>query len=334
MLCSPFSSLHPSPTLRINELVRQRWQQGLPVHHLGFGESRFDVHPILQESLRKNAHQKSYLDAQGLPALRSAAAEYYRNRIRTHFSAEQAIVGPGSKSLIYAIQMVLDADVFLPTPSWVSYAPQADMLGKRVHWIPARAKDNYRFDVTAFEQQLQQSRSNKQLLILNSPNNPTGQMLSSEELKGIADVCGTHGVIVLSDEIYSLVVHGQQIHSSISQYYPEGTIVVGGLSKHLSLGGWRIGIGLLPDTEFGKQLMGALVVVASEQWSSVSAPVQFAAIDAYSEEPAVEDYITTCTDIHGVRSRYLAQSLSELGAHCSRPDGAFYVTANFDAWHS
>ncbi|MFK7733518.1 MAG: pyridoxal phosphate-dependent aminotransferase [Pseudomonadales bacterium] len=334
MLCSPFSNLLPSPTLKINELVKQRWQQGRPVHHLGFGESRFDVHPVLQEALQKNTHRKSYLEAQGLNSLRSVAAAYYGKRNGTPYSTEQVIIGPGSKSLIYAIQMVLDVDIFLPTPSWVSYAPQAEMLGKRVHWIPAHAKDGYHFDLAAFDEQLRKSNSSNQLLILNSPNNPTGQMLTPENLQQIADYCRLNRVIVLSDEIYSQVVHGQQIHTSISQFYPEGTVVVGGLSKHLSLGGWRIGVGLLPDNDFGSQLMKALVVVASEQWSSVSAPVQFAAIAAYSEDCSVEEYIKVCGDIHGVRSRYLAKSLSAMGVRTTKPDGGFYVTANFNDWRS
>jgi len=94
---------------------------------MGFGESRFDVHPRLQESLARHANKKSYLPARGLPELIDAVAGYYSQKLSINFDSSQVLIGPGSKALIYGLQMVLDADVFLPGPSWVSYGPQAQL---------------------------------------------------------------------------------------------------------------------------------------------------------------------------------------------------------------
>jgi len=121
-------------------------------------------------------------------------------------------------------------------------------------------------------------------------------------------------------------------HVSIAKYYPEGTFVLGGLSKHLSLGGWRLGVAILPGDDSGKQLMAALQTIASETWSSVSTPVQYAAIQAYGEHADVDAYIKKCSLIHGIRTRYLYRALSSLGVECTYPEGGFYVTVNFDKW--
>ena len=268
-----YENLAPSPTLAINERVNALWAQGRIVHHLGFGESRFPVHPKLVEALERHGLAKSYLAAQGLPALREVVASYYADQLGQSFSAEQVIVGPGSKALIFALQMALSADLFLPSPSWVSYEPQAAMLGKRASYIPSRVEDDYALDLDALDAMVSKSTTMQRLLILNSPNNPTGCMLDDANLVELADFCRERNVLVLSDEIYFRVRHDRD-HHSIATHYPEGTVVLGGLSKHLSIGGWRLGVALLPDHEAGRRLMAAVTAIASEIWSAVASPVQ------------------------------------------------------------
>ncbi|NNC97600.1 MAG: pyridoxal phosphate-dependent aminotransferase, partial [Gammaproteobacteria bacterium] len=222
--------------------------------------------------------------------------------------------------------------LFLPSPSWVSYAPQAELLGSRIFYVPSRVDDGYSFDLKAFAVTLEQSSNPNKLLILNSPNNPTGHMWSESSLRELAEFCREHKILVISDEIYFLVEHGDIKHNSLAKYYPQGTFILGGLSKHLSIGGWRVGVALLPDSESGKLLMQAVKVIASEIWSSVAAPIQYAALQAYSHDPEIEAYIKTCSRIHGIRTKFLYQKLTELGISCTKPLGAFYLTANFDAW--
>jgi len=327
-----FKNRTPSSTLAINEEVKHRWAQGKRVLHMGFGESRFAVHPKLQKALQDNSAAKSYLPSKGLPELRQAVATYYNDKLKLNYTSEQVLIGPGSKALIYALQLVLDADLFMPTPSWVSYAPQAELLQNNFFYIPSEVKNGHEFSLEAFAQTLKQSTNNKKLLILNSPNNPTGKMLSKEFLKELAEFCKQKNILVISDEIYFRVAYGDIPHYSIAKYYPEGTLILGGLSKHLSIGGWRMGVALLPNTAAGKELMQATAVVASEVWSSVAAPIQYAAVMAYSNDIDIETYIQTCTEIHGVRTNFIYDKLHELGIVCTKPTGAFYITANFDPW--
>lgn len=326
-----FRDLEPSATLAINETVSRMWQDGEVVYHLGFGESRFPVHPLLIAALNEHARAKSYLPARGLPQLLGAVAGYYSRHLGIAFEPAQVVVGPGSKALIYAIQMALSAELYLPSPSWVSYAPQARMLGKRVRYIPSRVEDDYALDLGVFEKLLESSQTEQRLLIINSPNNPTGGMLSTTELEALAEFCRRHNVIVLSDEIY-FRVHGDQAHQSIAEFYPEGTLVLGGLSKHLSIGGWRLGVALFPKTAGGRDLSRAVVAIASETWSAVAAPVQHAGVVAYEGNETIEEYTETCNAIHHARTRHLRDGLVQLGIRCTPADGAFYVTANFDRW--
>ncbi len=320
----------PSSTLFINELVAGLWARGERVLHMGIGESRFGVHPKLQAALSSSAEQKSYSPARGLPNLCEIIAEYYTGKLALPVAPHQVIVGPGSKALIYALQLALDAELYLPTPSWVSYAPQAQLLNKSVFYIPSQVAEGYRFDLNEFDSLIRAAGNTQKLLVINSPNNPTGQMLDEQFLKELAEYCRKENVLVLSDEIYFLIRHGDVRHCSIAKYYPEGTFILGGLSKHLSIGGWRIGVAILPDTQGGERVMSALEVIASETWSCVASPVQYAAMTAYSGDPELEAYIEKCSEIHGIRTRFLHTRLSELGIRCTNPQGAFYLTANFD----
>ncbi|MFT5136067.1 MAG: aspartate aminotransferase [Arenicella sp.] len=329
-----FEGLKPSSTLFINETVNRLWQEGQQVFHMGFGESRFNVHPAMRAALADHSDKKSYLPARGLPELTEAVAHYYSTKLDQQFEASQVMIGPGSKALIYALQMALDADVFLPTPSWVSYGPQAILLGRNHFYIPSKLENDYCLEIAELDKLVQASTRPCKLLIINSPNNPSGQMLSDAFLQELAVYCRRNNVLVLSDEIYFQVCFGGREHVSISKYYPEGTFVLGGLSKHLSIGGWRLGVALLPDTEFGRALMDRMTMIASEVWSGVSAPIQYAAVLAYSLDSVIEKYISDCSAIHGIRSRYCQVTLSNLGVSCSRVEGAFYITANFDSFAS
>lgn len=319
-----------SPTLQINEQVGSMWAAGEKVFHMGFGESRFPVHPKLQAALAENSHRKDYLPVQGLPALREAIAAYDGRFLQMPIDPAQVIVGPGSKILLFALQMALDGDLFLPTPTWVSYAPQARLLGKRVHFIEATSENGYALTIEALEVALRKTNNIWKILLITSPNNPTGCMLDLAFLEELALYCRQNNIIVISDEIYAQVPHGMQSHVSLSRFYPEGTVVVGGLSKHLSLGGWRLGKAIIPLEQ--PDLMPALRTIASETWSTPSGPVQYAAITAYSDDADIEAYIAECAQIHATRTQYVWNMLEELGVACQQPQGGFYMMPNFDRW--
>ena len=104
------------------------------------------------------------------------------------------------------------------------------------------------------------------------------------------------------------------------------------MSKHLSLGGWRFGLAILPAGRVGEALRRALQNIASSIWSSVSAPVQYAAVVAYSGDPEIDEYVDVCTQMHALRTRYLYKTLVEAGVACVEPSGAFYLYPNFNQW--
>jgi aspartate/methionine/tyrosine aminotransferase len=327
--------LKASPTLSLNERVREMWDAGREVYHLGFGESRFPVHPKVAEAFRANVHQRSYLPALGIPELREAIAWFYQNNFQMNVSPDQVVVGPGSKSLLYALTLALGEEIILPQPSWVSYAPQARLAGKPVLWFPTRPEHGYQPQIEILQQKMDESREDwgtPEVLILNSPNNPTGTMLAPGTVRALANFAREQQLMVLSDEIYALTAYGDVPHVSIAQHYPEGSVVLGGLSKHLSLGGWRFGLALLPTGRAGEALRRAVQIVSGSIWSCVTAPVQYAALVAYSEDTDLDEYVGLCTRMHGVRTRYVYDRLAEINVPCVKPAGGFYVFPSFNKW--
>lgn len=320
-----------SPTLALNERVSQLWAAGEEVYHLGFGEARLPVPPKIAAVLAENAGRTSYPPAQGIAEVRRAVAAFYGRHFGLAVQPEQVIAGPGSKALLFAAQMALDATLLLPTPSWVSYAPQARLLGRGVQFLPGIPAAGYTIDPDDVARAAR-TIGGPAALVLNSPNNPTGQMIAPEIVRALAQVCRTHGITILSDEIYALTAHGTRPHLSPAAVYPEGTVVFGGLSKHLALGGWRLGVAVVPPGEAGARLMGALQVIAGEIWSSPSAPVQHAAAAAYAPDAEIEAHIALGARLHALRTNYLWEWLAEYGVPCPVPEGAFYLFPSFNRW--
>ena len=128
MLYERFRNTEPSSTLRINEISNKLLDEGKNVYKFGLGQSPFPVPEILIETLKKNAHQKDYLNVSGLLKLREAVAKYHSKKNFYNYSEDNVIIGPGSKELIFQCQMVTEMSLLLPKPSWVSYEPQCDIL--------------------------------------------------------------------------------------------------------------------------------------------------------------------------------------------------------------
>ncbi len=327
--------LPASPTLVINDRIKEMMAAGQEVFHLGFGESRFPVHPTLARALQDNVHKRSYLPALGIPELRAAIAAYYSKKFDRPVSPEQVVIGPGSKALLFALMQALDADILLPTPAWVSYGAQAQLAGRPLLQAPMDPAADYAVDVDRLAHTIDQASTEwrqPDLLLLNTPNNPTGTVMSTEAVEAAATFARTRKMVIFSDEIYSLVTHPDITFASPAQYYPEGTVVFGGLSKHMSLGGWRFGLAILPPGEAGTQLARALQAIAGCTWSCVAGPVQYAALKAYSGSPEIENYIEACTCLHSARTNYLYEAFEEFGLACPTPQGGFYLYPSFARW--
>jgi len=314
--------LKASATLAINELSQKLITEGKEVFKFGLGQSPFPVPDIIVKELQKNAHQKDYLNVSGLIGLREEVANYHSNKNQYKYNAESVIIGPGSKELIFQTQLVLNCDLLLPSPSWVSYEPQAQIINKKVHWIKATAETNWHLDPEELDKTCANLNSVNKLLILNSPNNPSGT--THGNLKELANVAKKHNVIIIADEIYAeLDFTGE--YKSITHHYPEKTIVSSGLSKWCGAGGWRIGTLVFPDEL--SYIRDSVRTVASETFTAVSAPIQYAAIKAYSEDHS--EYLENSRLILKMIGDYIYKELSSVGVICQKPQGGFYMICDF-----
>ncbi len=318
--------LQPSVTLAINERCNQLRAEGRQVFKLGLGQSPFPVPGPVVEELRANAFQKDYLPVRGLDALRCAVADYHRRTQGAQCTSEDVLIGPGSKELLFLLQLVYYGDIEIPTPAWVSYAPQARIAGRHIEWRHTQASHGFRVDPEMLAQAWSADPSRPRLLILNYPSNPTGASYDATTLERLASVCARHKAVVLSDEIYG-ELHYEGRHLSISRYYPEGTIISSGLSKWCGAGGWRLGTFAFPRSL--SWLLQAIAVVASETFTSTSAPIQYAAVRAFSGGEEIERYLHESRRVLRAMAAWICDHLESTGAHLHRPDGAFYVFPDF-----
>ena len=318
--------LKQSATLAINEKSARLMREGRQVFRLGLGQSPFPVPQPVVDELRANAHQKDYLPVRGLYALREAVAGYHRRLHGIERSAEDVLVGPGSKELMFILQLVYYGDLVIPTPSWVSYAPQARIVGRQIHWVPTRAENDWRLMPEELDRLCKDDPSRPRILILNYPSNPTGDTYTVDELKALAKVARKYKVILVSDEIYGELHHRGQ-HVSIARFYPEGTIISGGLSKWCGAGGWRLGTFIFPQGM--RWLLEAMATVASETFTSTSAPIQYAAVRAFSGGMEMEQYLAQSRRVLRALGRHVWRRLQACGAVVSEPVGGFYLFPDF-----
>ncbi|MEM9193087.1 MAG: aminotransferase class I/II-fold pyridoxal phosphate-dependent enzyme [Myxococcota bacterium] len=320
--------LGASATVAINERCNALRLEGRDVFKLGLGQSPFPVPSRVVESLREHAAEKDYLPVQGLKALRHAVAEYTSRKIDVAGHREtNVLIGPGSKELLFLLQLSYYGDLVVPAPAWVSYAPQAEIIGRRVRHIPTTPEDRWMLSPEAFERLCAEEPDRPRLLILNYPSNPTGATFSDEALEAIAQVARRYRALVLSDEIYGEVHHTGE-HHSIARHYPEGTIVSSGLSKWCGAGGWRLGTFVFPpDLDW---LRKAMTAVASETYTSTSAPIQYAAITAFEGGPDIESYLAASRRTLGALGRFCHHGLEAVGVPCPAPEGGFYLFPDFE----
>lgn len=328
-LSSALKNVPKSATLAINEKSKQLQTEGKDIIRLGLGQSPFPVPQIMTHNLKSFAENKDYMTVQGYLPLREAIASFINRKEGIQRNAEHVIIGPGSKELIFGLQMVLDCDLVLPSPSWVSYEPQAKLLGKKVHWLPCDAENDWKLTADTLEKHCKQHLGKQQLLLLNSPNNPSGTCFTETELRALAKIAARYGIYILSDEIYS-ELHFQGQHQSIARYYPQGTIISNGISKWAGAGGWRLGFFIFPENL--KPVLDLMVVLASETFTAVSGPIQMASICAFENSPEISNYILACRKIMSAIGENFCELLNLQQVQVVKPQGGFYCLADFSSY--
>jgi len=322
MLKDLIKNLKPSSTLMINETSKQMEDQGKKIFKFGFGQSPFTVPQDVIEELKNNAYQNKYLPMQGLSELREVVAKYTSKKKNHEYNSDNVIIGPGSKELMFLLHVIFDGEIILPAPSWVSYAPQAILGRNKIQILQTKRENNWFPSGQEIEEIILKDEKKNYLLFLNSPNNPSGQVC--EKLDEISNVAKKHNLIILSDEIYSELTFKEN-YKSISNFCPEKTIISTGLSKWCGAGGWRLGYFIIPDalSEINKMIN----VLASETFSAVSAPIQYAAIKAYENDHT--KYIRKSKNILSAVGKYVYSNLKSNKVLINEPQGGFYLMPEF-----
>jgi aspartate aminotransferase len=322
MLKDIVKSLEPSSTLKINEISRMLESKGKKIYKFGFGQSPFQVPDIVVDELKNNAFQNKYLPMQGLFELREAVAKYTSKKKNYEYKAENIIIGPGTKELMFLLHVIFDGEIILPAPSWVSYAPQAILGRNKTHILETKRENNWFPTAEELEELILKDKNKNYLLFLNSPNNPSGQVCKN--LNEISEVVKKYNLIILSDEIYSELAFDDD-YQSISNFCPEKTIISTGLSKWCGAGGWRLGYFIIPDSL--KSIRDTINVLASETFSAVSAPIQYASIKAYEHDHI--EYIKHSREILKIVGSYVYENLKSNKILINKPQGGFYLMPEF-----
>ena len=232
--------------------------------------------------------------------------------------------------MIYNFQLAYNIDeLLLPSPSWVSYEPQAQLTNRKTVWLKTEEKNNWKISPEDIIGHCKNDLSKNRVLILNYPSNPVGCTYSASELENLANTLKKYKIIVIADEIYGEITFKGD-HKTIASYYPEGTIISTGLSKWAGAGGWRLGVFVFPKNF--RYILNAMAIIASETYTSTSSPIQYAAVEAYKNDDELNAYLNDCRRILESIGLYVYNTLLTLGVTMPKPEGGFYLFPNFNTY--
>lgn len=298
--------------------------QGKDVVHLEIGEPDFDTPKHITEAAKValDAGYTHYGPSAGLPELREVIAEHVARTRNVKVDPAQVVVVPGGKPIIfYGLLAVLNPgdEAIYPNPGFPIYESVINYLGAKPVALPLREDREFRLDLNDLKERI---TDRTRLLIINSPQNPTGSMLTAEDVEGIADLVRGKPIWVLSDEIYSELNYDGVHHSLYSRpgMMPQ-TILLDGFSKTFAMTGWRLGYGVMP-----KELATHVARLATNCNSCPTAFVQRAGLTALTG--SMDEVHAMKAEFHRRRDRIVAGLNAIPGISCVKPHGAFYVFPN------
>ena len=262
-----------------------------------------------------------YTSNAGLPQLRQEIAKYLDRRFELKYSADEVLVTVGgSEAIDLAIRACITPgdEVIIPTPCFVCYDPIVRLVGGVPVTLETRYEDKFKVNPEMLKKAI---TPRTKMIVLAYPNNPTGAIMTGEELEDIADIVRDTNIVILSDEIYSELTFGRR-HTSIATLpeMRERTIIASGFSKAYAMTGWRMGYIAAPKEIFAQ-------ILKIHQYCIMCAPTtsQFAAIEAVKNG---DEDIERMKDEYDRRRRYLLSSFKDIGIECFVPEGAFYAFPN------
>jgi len=318
--------VEPSATLAISDLASQLEAEGADVVDLSVGEPDFPTPENIVEAAKDamDAGHTGYAPSNGVPELKDAIAEKLHDDGLDQYGTENIIVTPGAKMALYeTIQALIEdgQEVVLLDPAWVSYEAMVKMAGGSLNRVDT---SKYDFDLEPALDELAEAVSDEtELMVLNSPGNPTGAVYSDAALEGVRDLAVEHDFTVISDEIYKEITYGvEQTSLGTLEGMEDRTVTINGFSKAYSMTGWRLGYVAAPQ-----ELIGQAGKLHSHSVSSAVNFVQHAGIEALEN---TDDAVAEMVEAFAERREFLVDLLAERDVDVAVPDGAFYMMVPVD----
>jgi len=320
------AGLSQSATMAVSARAKEMIKNGINVIDLSAGEPDFPTPDYVKESgiAAINGNMTRYTPAAGLEKLRVLIAEKLKRENGLEYTPAEIVITAGAKQAVFNAAFCLfdDGDeVLIPSPYWVSYPDIINLAGANPVIVRGNRERDFKIDIDDLRKNCTPRTRG---LILNSPSNPSGAVYSLEELREIGRFSAEQGLWVISDEIYEKIIYGDSVFVSIASAYPEifdRTVIVNGLSKSMSMTGWRIGYSACRP-----ELAKAMVRLQSHTTSCVSSISQYAAIGALSSLEEGADVQRQMVSEFDRRRLYLIEHLIEkCGLSMVDPKGAFYL---------
>jgi len=317
-LSAKVGAIAPSATIEISDRAGRMQAKGIDVIALSIGEPDFDTPAHITEAcidaLRRG--ETHYAPSPGIPALRQAIAEKLTAENGIPCTASQVVVGCGAKASVYeTCEAVLNPgdEVVLMDPSWVSYEPCVQLAGATAVHYKVREED-FQPDDRLLEVVTDKSK----MIILNSPSNPSGAVMTKASLGLVKDIAEDNDLIVMSDEIYEKLIYDRE-HLSIAAMgdMHERTVTINGFSKAYAMTGWRVGYAAGPDA-----IIKQMIKVQQHTMSHTATFAMFGALAALTGDQAPVEEMRREFDR---RRRFMTETLAKMGLPMAPADGAFYA---------
>ncbi len=323
-LAKRMSRLGTETAFEVLVKARALEKQGKNIVHLEIGEPDFDTPPNIVESAVGALHKgwTHYGPSAGLPELRQAIAEDVSRSRRLPVTAEEVVVVPGGKPIIFFLILALvekGDEVIYPNPGFPIYESMIHFMGAKAVPIRLQEELDFRLDVNELADLI---TDRTKLIILNSPQNPTGGVLSERDVRDIAAAIGDRDIMVLSDEIYSRLIFDGSHHSIISQDgFKERTVLLDGFSKTYAMTGWRMGYGVMRA-----DLAAHMARLMTNSNSCTASFTQVAGIEALRGDQSSVEHMRQ--EFQHRRDVFVQGINGIPGFSCRLPKGAFYAFPN------
>src|SRR5947209_714678 len=320
------SQLTPSLTLTIDAKAKAMKAEGIDVCGFGAGEPDFDTPEHIKQAAidALEAGFTKYTPSAGLPELRQAIADKLQADNGLNYRAAQVIVSNGAKHACYnAILATCQPgdEVIIPSPYWVSYPDMVRLAGAEPVIVATTERNSWKMRAEDFENAM---TPRTKMLILNSPNNPSGSVYTRDELAGIVEVAAEEDIYILSDEIYEKLVYDEAKHVSIASLSKEAydlTITVNGFSKAYAMTGWRLGYLAAPEA--------VAKAVDSIQSHSTAHPASFAQRGGVAALKGDQQPLADMREEFDIRRNYMYDRITKIpNITAVKPQGAFYILVN------